>query len=66
MYLSPKQVQDRYGYHPKTLARWANEGRLDDRKSPGGHRRASTASFTMQVIGQKEVEADVTQEKERI
>ncbi len=39
MYLTPKQVQEKFGYHPKTLSRWADEGKIKYIKSPGGHRR---------------------------
>jgi putative resolvase len=39
MYLSPQQVQKRFGYHPKTLADWADEGRIKYIRSKGGHRR---------------------------
>jgi hypothetical protein len=28
MYLTPRQVQKRFGYHPKTLAIWADEGKV--------------------------------------
>ncbi|MBW4634999.1 MAG: IS607 family transposase [Iphinoe sp. HA4291-MV1] len=39
MYLTPAEAQKRYGYHPKTLTRWADEGKIQYIKSPGGHRR---------------------------
>ena len=39
MYLTPNQVSKKYGYHPKTLARWADEGKIKSTRSPGGHRR---------------------------
>ena len=39
MYLTPNQVYKKYGYHPKTLARWADEGKIKSTRSPGGHRR---------------------------
>ncbi|ELS00199.1 hypothetical protein GLO73106DRAFT_00040550 [Gloeocapsa sp. PCC 73106] len=39
MYLTPKEVYKKYGYHPKTLSTWANEGKVLYIKSPGGHRR---------------------------
>ncbi len=45
MYLSPKQVQERFGYHPKTLSRWADEGKIKYTKSPGGHRRYLLSSL---------------------
>ncbi|MBE9227842.1 recombinase family protein [Phormidium sp. LEGE 05292] len=39
MYLTPKQVYEKYGYHPKTLANWADAGKIPCIKSAGGHRR---------------------------
>lgn len=45
MYLTPVQVQKRFGYHPKTLSRWADEGKVEFVRSPGGHRRYSVASL---------------------
>lgn len=45
MYLTPKQVQERFGYHPKTLSRWADEGKIKYTKSPGGHRRYLLSSL---------------------
>jgi hypothetical protein len=29
MYLSPIQAQEKYGYHPKTLADWADDGKIE-------------------------------------
>lgn len=45
MYLTPKQVQKQYGYHPKTLANWAEQGKIICTKSPGGHRRYLASSL---------------------
>ncbi len=39
MYLSPQQVQKRFGYHPKTLADWADQGKIKYIRSKGNHRR---------------------------
>lgn len=39
MYLSPQQAQQRFGYHPKTLADWADAGQIEYIRFPGGHRR---------------------------
>lgn len=50
MYLTPKQVQKQYGFHPKTLANWADVGKIAYTKSPGGHRRYLSSSLdAMQV-----------------
>ena len=45
MYLTPKQVQEKFGYHPKSLSRWAEEGKIKFTKSPGGHRRYLLSSL---------------------
>jgi predicted site-specific integrase-resolvase len=45
MYLTPNQVYKRYGYHPKTLANWADEGKINYIRSPGGHRRYAVSSL---------------------
>lgn len=45
MYLTPKEVQKRYGFHPRTLVDWANEGKIECLKSPGGHRRYAVSSL---------------------
>lgn len=36
MYITPIEAQQRYGYHPKTLSRWADDGKIKSIKSPGG------------------------------
>ncbi len=45
MYLTPNEAQKCYGYHPKTLSRWADDGKVEFIKSPGGHRRYSVESL---------------------
>lgn len=37
--LMPHEVAAIFGVHPKTIARWANHGRLDPVRTLGGHRR---------------------------
>lgn len=44
-YLTPQQVYEQFGYHPKTLAEWADEGKIEYVKSPGGHRRYPLSAF---------------------
>ncbi len=29
MYLTPIEAQKRYGYHRRTLSRWADDGKID-------------------------------------
>ncbi|MEG5052537.1 MULTISPECIES: IS607 family transposase [unclassified Microcoleus] len=45
MYLSPAQAQEKYGYHPKTLADWADDGKIEYIRSKGGHRRYLESSI---------------------
>ena len=45
MYLTPNQAYKEFGFHPKTLARWADEGLIECIRSPGGHRRYSKKSL---------------------
>lgn len=45
MYLSPRQVQSLYGYHPKTLAQWADDGKIEFIRTPGKQRRYLKASL---------------------
>ena len=54
MYLTPKEIYKRYGYHPKTLANWADEGKIKCIRSPGGHRRypvAELEDFNLSIAG---------------
>ena len=53
MYLTPTEAQKRYGYHRRTLSRWADDGKIDFIKSPGGHRRYSVESLE-RVISQED------------
>lgn len=56
-YLSPQQVYAQFGYHPRTLVDWADQGKIEYVKSPGGHRRYPISAFETQ-IGQ--IDARVT------
>jgi excisionase family DNA binding protein len=38
-WLTSGQVARRLLVTPETVARWANQGRLEHRRTPGGHRR---------------------------
>jgi predicted site-specific integrase-resolvase len=44
-YLTPNQAQKQFGYHPKTLADWADAGKIECIRSPGGHRRYPITAF---------------------
>lgn len=37
--LTPGEVAELFGVDPKTVARWADAGRLDALRTLGGHRR---------------------------
>ena len=53
-YLTPNQVQKQFGYHPKTLADWADTGKIECIRSPGGHRRYPITAFVNMPVQQKE------------
>jgi excisionase family DNA binding protein len=38
-HLRPAEVAELLGVHPKTVSRWAKEGKLAFRRTLGGHRR---------------------------
>ena len=40
-YITPQEANRRFGYHTKTLGRWARDGKIDFIISPGGHYRYS-------------------------
>lgn len=42
--LTAGQVADLFGVDPKTVARWADQGRLPCRRTLGGHRRFPRAA----------------------
>ena len=44
--LTPSQVAQLFGVNPKTVTRWADTGRLDYIRTPGGHRRFRRTEIT--------------------
>ena len=48
-YITPQEAQRMFGFHPKTLNRWALAGKVDFIRSVGGHARYSVDSLE-QVI----------------
>ncbi|AOY83437.1 IS607 family transposase [Moorena producens JHB] len=52
MYLTPIEAQKKYGYNPRTLARWAEAGKIECIKSPGGHRRYLASSIERLIEGE--------------
>lgn len=37
--MTPREVAKLFGVDPKTLTRWANEGKIPSLRTLGGHRR---------------------------
>jgi excisionase family DNA binding protein len=50
-YLLTGEVAEVFGVSPKTIARWAQQGRLPHRKTLGGHRRYDRAVITDLAAG---------------
>lgn len=46
-WMTPREVADVFGVDPKTVTRWASNGKLPYMSTPGGHRR-----FHSDVIAQ--------------
>jgi putative resolvase len=44
-YLTPEQAQKEFGFHTKTLADWADTGKIRSFRTPGGHRRYYREDF---------------------
>jgi putative resolvase len=44
-YISPQEAKQMFGFHPKTLNRWALAGKIDFIRSVGGHARYSVDSL---------------------
>lgn len=45
-YITPQEAHKLFGFHPKTLNRWALAGKIDFIRSVGGHARYSVDSLT--------------------
>jgi predicted site-specific integrase-resolvase len=57
-WLTPAKAAEYYDVHPKSLARWADEGKVEVRKTPGGHRRYSTESLE-KTLGIEQIQINV-------
>jgi DNA-binding transcriptional MerR regulator len=57
-WITPAQAATTYGVHPKSLARWADDGVVEVRKTPGGHRRYSVESLET-ALGIDHIQAQV-------
>lgn len=49
MYISPQEAQKRFGYHPKTLASWADNEKITYIRTPGNQRRYLLADLEGKV-----------------
>lgn len=58
-YITPREASEMYGYHTRTLNRWADAGRIEYVRSAGGQRRYSLESLekikSVQVEDTREV-----------
>jgi excisionase family DNA binding protein len=54
--LSPRQVALIFGVDPKTVTRWAKQGRLKSVMTPGGHRRYSESQVSEFMRGLEGIE----------
>jgi excisionase family DNA binding protein len=52
-YLTPGEVAALYRVDPKTVTKWAKEGKVTSIRTPGGHRRFAAVQF-------RDVIADLT------
>jgi excisionase family DNA binding protein len=50
--LTPAEVAALLRVHTKTVTRWANEGRLESIRTPGGHRRFRESEVLALLNGQ--------------
>ena len=45
-YVKPKTAAGMLGVHVRTLVKWEQEGKIQSIKTPSGHRRYDTESYT--------------------
>lgn len=57
-WLTPAKAAVLYDVHPKSLARWANDGIVEVRRTPGGHRRYSAESLE-NVLGVEHAQIEI-------
>lgn len=48
-FITPQQASELTGFHVKTLAKWADEGKIPCIKSDGGHRRYDSSSLKKMI-----------------
>ena len=50
-YVNPRKAVALLGVHPNTLRRWANDGRIEHIRSPGGRRLYNVDAFLREEVG---------------
>ena len=50
-YVNTRQAVALLGVHPNTLRRWANSGRIEHIRSPGGKRLYNVDAFLRESVG---------------
>lgn len=56
--LKPSEAAQLFGVRPATLARWAREGRIAARLTPGAHRRYSRTEIAAMLAGEEPPEPE--------
>lgn len=59
--LTPAEVAERFAVDPKTVARWAKQGKLPSIKTLGGHRRFPESVIDRLTAERVEPEANETE-----
>ena len=54
-YITPQEAQRMFGFHPKTLNRWALAGKVDFIRSVGGHASLSNSNILYIKYQQKSI-----------
>lgn len=55
--LTPREVAMRFAVDPKTVTRWARDGKISSIRTPGGHRRYRQS--VVDELAREQVESDV-------
>lgn len=51
-FLTPREVATLFRVDPKTVSRWARDGKLPSVRTPGGHRRFSSQDVRQILAGE--------------
>mgnify|MGYP001183364139 CR=1 FL=1 len=63
--LTPGEVAALFRVDPKTVTRWAAAGRIGSIRTPGGHRRFRESEVRALLEGERALEEEEQQKKER-